>query len=185
MKDELLETACSFALPTIYHLPFTIYFSLPCARAITATATIEAPAFLSTWAASLPVAPVVSTSSTSSIRAPLTWLLERTRKAPRTLRNRCLGDNSSDCGRVFRHRTNKRCRTGIPNFCSKHRDIISGLFTPRCRRRRQYIGIGTIISACKSANSLDRLSKRSRPIAVAKGACCGYFMRKTTSRRSL
>ena len=42
----------------------------PCARATTATATIAAPACLSILAASLHVAPVVSTSSTNKTRAP-------------------------------------------------------------------------------------------------------------------
>ena len=57
------------------------------ARATTATATMAAPACFSTLAASLHVAPVVKTSSTSRMRASLTAAGRRTRNAPRTFSN--------------------------------------------------------------------------------------------------
>ena len=59
----------------------------PAALATTATATAVAPARLSVPAASLHVAPVVSTSSTNKTRAPRTASGRGARKAPRTLRN--------------------------------------------------------------------------------------------------
>ena len=92
------------------------------------------------------------------------------------LLNRFVGE-SSDCGWVFLHRTSRRRRTGSPNFRPKHLARSSALFVPRRNRRIQYIGTGTIISASSPANSLNRFSPRSRPIARVKFSCCGCFMR--------
>ena len=88
--------------------PFIVYrLSFPPARATTATATYAAPACLSILAASLHVAPVVSTSSTSSTRACVVAFVVRARNAPRMFSKRRDGGMSA-CGGVLRWRINTR-----------------------------------------------------------------------------
>ena len=154
----------------------------PYARATTATATIAAPACLSILAASLHVAPVVNTSSTSSTRASFTASGRRTRNAPRTFSNR---------------RDGAKLAWGIV-FCATPKPIVPHR---NSQRFRQTVGqhLGAILSAPKPTppehrNRHDHVRPNVRQLAPAavrpevapspptgRRAMC-RFIRKTTSR---
>ena len=85
--DVLIEPAEN---QRIFTQSFTQSFSGPATRAKATQPTLDAPARDSERAQALNVAPVVITSSTKMICLPLTAVLLRTLKAPRTFLNRPL-----------------------------------------------------------------------------------------------